>query len=89
LAADPAENRLLQFTSRKAEYIVRVAEEIASGRLTLAGLSELPDEEIVRHLTSLRGIGLWSAEWVLARTLGRPCVVASDLGVRRPRVSPI
>jgi DNA-3-methyladenine glycosylase II len=31
----------------------------------------------------LRGIGRWSAEWVLARTLGRPRVVAGDLGVRK------
>jgi DNA-3-methyladenine glycosylase II len=31
----------------------------------------------------IRGIGRWSAEWVLARTLGRPRVVAGDLGVRK------
>jgi DNA-3-methyladenine glycosylase II len=82
-AADPAEIRSLQFTTRKAGYIVGVAEEIASGRLALADLAELPDEEIVRRLTSLRGIGLWTAEWVLARTLGRARVVAGDLGVRK------
>jgi DNA-3-methyladenine glycosylase II len=31
----------------------------------------------------LRGIGEWSAEWTLARGLGRPRVVAGDLGVRK------
>jgi DNA-3-methyladenine glycosylase II len=82
-AADPAEIRSLQFTTRKAEYIVGVAEGVASGRLDLANLAELPDEEIVRRLTSLRGIGLWTAEWILVRTLGRPRVVAGDLGVRK------
>ncbi|MHB1160446.1 MAG: hypothetical protein ACYC3V_08975 [Chloroflexota bacterium] len=29
------------------------------------------------------GIGVWTAEWILARTLGRPRVVAGDLGVRK------
>jgi DNA-3-methyladenine glycosylase II len=81
--ADPVEIRSLQFTTRKAEYIVGIAQEIADGRLDLADLVELPDEEVVRRLTSLRGIGLWTAEWVLARTLGRPHAVAGDLGVRK------
>ncbi|CAN5817898.1 hypothetical protein BH24CHL6_BH24CHL6_01670 [soil metagenome] len=34
-------------------------------------------------MTQLPGIGRWSAEWFLARTLGRPRVVAGDLGVRK------
>ena len=43
----------------------------------------MPDQEVVGRLTRIRGIGRWSAEWVLARTLGRPTVVAGDLGVRK------
>lgn len=82
-AADPAEIRALQFTSRKAEYIVTVAGEIASGQLSLAAIAGLSDEEAIARLTGIRGIGLWTAEWVLARTLGRPRVVAGDLGVRK------
>ena len=38
---------------------------------------------MIAHLTQLPGIGRWSAEWFLARTLGRPRVVAGDLGVRK------
>jgi DNA-3-methyladenine glycosylase II len=82
-AADPAQIRALQFTSRKSEYIVATAEAIASGRLGLARLRVLPDDEVISELTSIRGIGLWTAEWILARTLGRPRVVAGDLGVRK------
>ena len=37
----------------------------------------------VDELVALRGIGVWTAEWILARTLGRPRVVAGDLGVRK------
>lgn len=81
--ATVAEIRDLQFTNRKAEYLIAAAEEIASGRLEVGDLAALPDEEVIRRLTSLRGIGLWTAEWILARTLGRPRVVAGDLGVRK------
>ncbi len=82
-SASVSEIRDLQFTTRKAEYIVGVAEAIAGGRLNLVGLASLSDDEVVARLTSLRGIGLWTAEWILARTLGRPRVVAGDLGVRK------
>ncbi len=82
-AASVAEIRALQFTTRKAEYLISTAEAIASGRIALADLEALPDEEVIAQLVALRGIGRWTAEWVLARTLGRPCVVAGDLGVRK------
>lgn len=78
-----ADLRALQLTTRKAEYILGVAEETASGRLTIDHLRELPDDEAIARLVALRGIGRWTAELVLARTLGRPVVVAGDLAVRR------
>ena len=81
--ADVSELRALQFTTRKAEYIIAIAEAIASGALDLATLAALPDDEVIARLTAIRGVGRWSAEWILARTLGRPAVVAGDLGVRK------
>jgi len=81
--ANVGEIRALQFTTRKAEYLIAVAEAIAGGRLTMATLAALPDEVVISRLVALRGIGRWTAEWILARGLGRPCVVAGDLGVRK------
>jgi DNA-3-methyladenine glycosylase II len=78
-----ADIRALQFTNSKAEYIINVARVIASGELTIDVLDRLTDEEIVTRLTAIRGVGLWTAEWILARTLGRAHVVAGDLGVRK------
>jgi DNA-3-methyladenine glycosylase II len=78
-----ADIRALQFTNSKAEYIINVARVIAEGELTIELLDRMTSEEIVSRLTAIRGIGLWSAEWILARTLGRPQVVAGDLGVRK------
>jgi DNA-3-methyladenine glycosylase II len=78
----PAEIRALQFTTSKAEFIVAVAQALADG-LTRADLEALSDDQVIRTLTAIRGLGRWSAEWILARTLGRPTVVAGDLGVRK------
>jgi len=82
-SAGPAEIRALQFTNRKAEYIVAVAQAIASGQVSLERLAALSDAAVIDELVVLRGIGVWTAEWILARTLGRPRVVAGDLGVRK------
>ena len=83
-AADVATLRRMQFSTRKAEYILALARAIASGRLDLDGLAAAPDDEVIARLTAMRGLGRWTAEWFLARGLGRPDVCpAGDLGVRR------
>jgi DNA-3-methyladenine glycosylase II len=47
-------------------------------------LAQLDDDAVIARLTELPGIGRWTAEWFLARCLGRPAVVAAgDLGVRK------
>jgi DNA-3-methyladenine glycosylase II len=75
--------RRLQLTTAKATSVIAVASAVVDGRVSLQALEPLPDEEIVVALTGIYGIGRWSAEWFLARTLGRPRVVAGDLGVRK------
>jgi DNA-3-methyladenine glycosylase II len=79
----PEAIRALQFTTSKSQFIVAVARAIADGLVSLDELAALPDEDVIERLVSIRGIGRWSAEWVLARTLGRARVVAGDLGVRK------
>jgi DNA-3-methyladenine glycosylase II len=80
---DPVEIRALQFTTSKSVSIVAVAQRLVEEKLTSSTLHSLSDEDVIARLTSIKGIGRWSAEWVMARTLGRPCVVAGDLGVRK------
>ena len=83
-AVDPAEIRALQFTTNKSVSIVATARAIVDEPdLSIDRLNQLDNEAIIQRLIKIRGIGRWSAEWVLARTLGRPCVVAGDLGVRK------
>jgi len=63
--------RSIKFSNRKAEYIVDIAARVASGELDLEGLHHQPDEMVVRTLLSIRGVGLWTAQWLLIRGLGR------------------
>jgi DNA-3-methyladenine glycosylase II len=50
----------------------------------LSGLHQLDDDAVIARLIELPGIGRWTAEWFLARCLGRPDVFAAgDLGVRK------
>src|SRR6266545_1351315 len=76
--------RRMQFTRRKAEYIVGLARLVASGKLDLDALAGRPNEGVIETLMAVRGFGRWTAEWFLARYLGRGDVCpAGDLGVRR------
>ena len=82
-SASVVELRELQLTSAKAASVIEVARAAQAGELEPSQLAALDDDDLIAHLTRLRGIGRWSAEWFLARTLGRPRVVAGDLGVRK------
>ena len=82
-AADVTGLRTLQFTTRKAEYIVALATAVTTGTLDLDALRHQSDADVITCLTACRGLGRWTAEWFLARALGRPRVVAGDLGVRK------
>ncbi len=76
--------RALQFTEKKSEYIIGLARAICEGKLDLAHLPNLSDEEIAERLLPLHGIGRWTVEWLLARGLGRGnAIAAGDLGVRK------
>ena len=68
------------FSRRKAEYVIG----LARSDLDLATLALLPDEEVKAQLTALRGLGEWTADWFLARYLGRPRAwPAGDLALRK------
>lgn len=69
---------------RKAGYIKGVAEAVISGEMVLDDLCKLTDEEVKEELTSLKGIGEWTAEMLLISSLQRPDVLSyKDLGIRR------
>jgi DNA-3-methyladenine glycosylase II len=82
-AAAEDELRQVGFTRRKAEYAVA----LARSDLDLAELASLDDDGVRERITSLRGLGPWTAEWFLARHLARPRAwPAGDLALRKAAV---
>jgi DNA-3-methyladenine glycosylase II len=82
-AAEVADLRALQLTTAKALALVSLAAAVDGGDLDLDRVATLADDEVVSTLVRLRGIGPWTAQWYLARVLGRPVVVSGDLAVRK------
>jgi DNA-3-methyladenine glycosylase II len=77
-SAEPDEFKRLGFSYAKARAIVEAARAIAAGDLDLEGMEQLDDAAAIERLTSLRGIGRWTAEYVLLRGLGRLHVFPGD-----------
>ncbi|KAL1842147.1 hypothetical protein VTJ49DRAFT_5920 [Mycothermus thermophilus] len=85
VAATPLDRlRTAGLSQRKAEYLVGLAQEFASGRLTAQSLAEAPYEELVERLTAVRGLGRWTVEMFAMFALKRLDVFSTgDLGVQR------
>ena len=76
--------RAIKFSARKAEYICDIASQVADGRLDLDAIGALPSEDAVERLTALRGVGPWTAHWLLVRSYGHPDgFPAGDLAIQR------
>lgn len=76
--------RALKLSQRKAEYIKGIAAAALEDSGWLEGLQGLEDEAVVSRVTELRGVGHWTAQWVLVRALGRPDAFPSgDLALQR------
>jgi DNA-3-methyladenine glycosylase II len=78
-----ADLRELGFSHQKGRAMVELSQSIVEGHLNLEELAELPDDEAVRRLQELRGVGRWTAEYCLLRGLGRTHVFpGDDVGAR-------
>ncbi len=68
--AGPERLRSIRLSARKSEYIYDIAAQTVSGDLDLDCLADLPADEIVSELVKLRGVGPWTAHWLLIRAYG-------------------
>jgi DNA-3-methyladenine glycosylase II len=71
-------------TMKKVEYIKGIAEAAASGEVDFKNLHSLPDDEIIKKLSALRGVGIWTVEMLLIFSLNRMNVLSyKDLAICR------
>ena len=76
--------RQLKLSVRKSEYIQGIARSALEAPEGFEEMHNLPDEEVVREMTALRGVGKWTAQWVLVRALARPDgFPVGDLALRK------
>lgn len=75
--------RELGFSRQKGRAILELAAAVVEGKVDLEALAALPDQAALARLRDLRGVGRWTAEYVLLRSLGRLHVFpGDDVGAR-------
>ncbi|WP_339249365.1 DNA-3-methyladenine glycosylase [Sporosarcina sp. FSL W8-0480] len=75
--------RQLQFSGRKAEYVIGLSRAIVDGNLNLNAFEKMDDEEVIREMIVHRGIGPWTAQNFLMFGLGRPNLFPlADIGLQ-------
>ncbi|HUP22029.1 MAG TPA: DNA-3-methyladenine glycosylase [Thermoanaerobaculia bacterium] len=80
----PEQLRAAGISRQKAGYLIDLASRLSDGSLSPRRLPGLSDDDVVRELTAVRGIGEWTAQIFLMFTLHRPDVLpVGDLGLRR------
>ena len=84
LAASDEQLRAAGLSRQKMVYLRDLADKFASGELSEGVLHEFDDEEVIKRVSAVKGIGRWTGEMFLIFSLGRPDVLpVDDLGVRR------
>jgi DNA-3-methyladenine glycosylase II len=75
--------RAVGLSKQKLSYLRDLAEKTHSGALDFSRLPELPDAEVIKCLTQVKGIGVWTAHMFLMFALRRPDVLPTgDLGIQ-------
>jgi DNA-3-methyladenine glycosylase II len=75
--------RKLGFSNQKARAIKELSARVMDNTINFAGLDRMGNKEAIEYLLAIRGIGRWSAEYVLLRGLGRlDTFPGDDVGAR-------
>src|SRR5205814_8444794 len=75
--------RSVGLSKQKSSYLKDMAERAARGELDFTRLPKMSDDEVIKHLTQVKGVGVWTAHMFLMFTLRRQNVLPTgDLGVQ-------
>ncbi len=84
LGLKDAELRICGLSEAKVKTIHGLAQAVVRKEIDLVTLHTLPDGEVITNLTSVKGIGPWTAEMILMFSLGRTDIFSpGDLGLRK------
>jgi DNA-3-methyladenine glycosylase II len=83
LKVTPDQMRAAGLSKQKSSYLFDMAERAHRGELDFSRLPDLSDDEVIAHLTQVKGVGVWTAHMFLMFTLRRPNILPTgDYGVR-------
>jgi DNA-3-methyladenine glycosylase II len=75
--------RSVGLSKQKSSYLRDMAERAIRGELSFARLPEMTDEEVIKHLTQVKGVGVWTSHMFLIFTLKRQNILPTgDFGIR-------
>jgi DNA-3-methyladenine glycosylase II len=78
-----AQLRSVGLSKQKSSYLKDMAERAARGDLDFSRLHAMTDDEVIKHLTQVKGVGIWTAHMFLMFTLRRPDVLPTgDYGIQ-------
>nr|WP_308629146.1 DNA-3-methyladenine glycosylase 2 family protein [uncultured Eisenbergiella sp.] len=84
LAAGTHRLQAFGMTFKKAEYITDFARKVKDGTFDSEGIWDKTDEEVIAQLSTIQGIGVWTAEMILLFCMQRPDVLSyGDLAILR------
>lgn len=84
LETSDSELRKVGLSKMKVVYIKELSKKIESRHLNMRNFSSMEDEQIIEHLTNVKGIGRWTAEMFLIFSMGRWDVLpVGDLGLKK------
>jgi len=83
LKLTPEQMRSVGLSKQKTSYLFDMAERAQRGELDFSRLPQMTDEEVIAHLTQVKGVGVWTAHMFLMFTLKRPNVLPTgDFGIQ-------
>lgn len=84
LSAGVSNLQALGISFRKAEYITDFARKVHTGEFNIEAVSQMSDTDAISALSSLKGIGVWTAEMILLFCMQRPDIFSyDDLAIQR------
>ncbi len=83
LQLSDAQMRGVGLSKQKTAYLRDLAEKTRSGLVMFERLPELPEQEVIKHLTQVKGVGVWTAHMFLMFTLRHPDILPTgDYGIQ-------
>jgi DNA-3-methyladenine glycosylase II len=83
LKLTPEQMRAVGLSKQKSSYLVDMAERASRGELDFLRVPNMSDDEVIEHLSQVKGVGVWTAHMFLMFTLRRPNVLPTgDFGIR-------